>query len=69
MDSARTIRKGIRTKDATGHEEESCTIDPDLFPMLNEEPETKRRTRSSEQDPDILADRPEQDPDLNSPNK
>ena len=71
-----TKRKGIWTKDTTWQGEESYTIDPDLFPMLEEESKTKRRmnwahangiwTRSSEQDPDISADLPEQDPDISA---
>ena len=71
-----TKRKGIWAKDATWQGEESCTIDPDLFPRLDEESETKRRmnwthangiwTRSSEQDPDISAAPPEQDPDISA---
>ena len=69
-----TKRKGIWTKNATWQKEEACAIDPDLFPLYDEKPETKRRmdwtrvngiwTKFSEQDPDIPADILEEDPDI-----
>ena len=62
-------RKGIWTKHPDWQDEESSTIDPDLFPKVGEEPEAKQQmnwtqvngiwTRSPEQDPDISADLPE----------
>ena len=69
-------RKGIWTKHPDWQDEESSTIDPDLFPKVGEEPEAKQQmnwtqvngiwTRSPEQDPDISADLPEQDPDISA---
>ena len=71
-----TKRKGIWTKQPAWQDEESSTIDPDLFPKVGEEPEAKQQmnwtqvngiwTRSPEQDPDISADLPEQDPDISA---
>ena len=69
-----TKRKSIWIKDTTWQGKESGTKDPDLFPILEKEPDVKRRmnwthengiwTRSTEQDPDILTNLPEQDPDI-----
>ena len=69
-------RKGIWTKHPDWQDEESSTIDPDLFPKVGEEPEANQQmnwtqvngiwTRSPEQDPDISANLPEQDPDISA---
>ena len=61
-------------EDLAGQNKDSSTIDPDLLPMMNGKPEVEQQknwkqadgawTRSTEQDPDILADPPVQDPDI-----